>query len=96
MKVDHLLFPFVPNEDYEGAVILFDIVIDESWYALVELLSHAKGRLLGEGNIERFEGEASVTKKYINQMEIQILISINHPQASKASTSPAPVPIFTL
>jgi hypothetical protein len=42
MKVDHLLFPFVPNEDYEGAMILFDIVVYESWYALVKLLSHAK------------------------------------------------------
>jgi hypothetical protein len=43
MKVDHLFFPFVPNEHYEGAMILFDIVIDESWYALVKLLSHADG-----------------------------------------------------
>jgi hypothetical protein len=41
MKVDHLLFPFVPNEHNEGAMVLFDIVIDESWYALVKLLSHA-------------------------------------------------------
>lgn len=43
MKVDHLLFPFVPNEHYEGAMVLFDIVVDESWYALVKLLSHADG-----------------------------------------------------
>ena len=46
-------------------MVLFNIVVDESWYALVKLLSHAKGRLLGK-EIERFEGEASV-KKNINQ-----------------------------
>ena len=42
MKVDHLISPLVPNEDYEGAMILFDIVVNEGWYALVELLSHAE------------------------------------------------------
>ena len=43
MKVDQLLFTFVPNEDYERAMVLFDIVVDESWYALVKLLSHTEG-----------------------------------------------------
>jgi hypothetical protein len=42
MKVDHLISPLVPDEDYEGAMVLFDIVIYESWYALVELLPHAE------------------------------------------------------
>ncbi len=41
MKVDNLISRLVPNEDYEGAMVLFDIVIDESWYALVELFPHA-------------------------------------------------------
>jgi len=29
MKVDQLLFPFVPHEDYEGAMVLFGIVAGE-------------------------------------------------------------------
>ena len=61
MKVDQLLFTFVPNEDYEGAMVLFDIVVDESWYALVKLLSHAE-----ENGLRGKEGEktrASKTKE---------------------------------
>jgi hypothetical protein len=46
MKVDHLIFPPVPNKDYDGATVLFDIVVDESWYALVELFPHAEGILV--------------------------------------------------
>jgi len=43
MKVDHLISPPVPNKDYDGATVLFDIVANESWYALVELFPHAEG-----------------------------------------------------
>ena len=43
MKVDHLVSPPVPNEDYEGAMVLFNIIVNESWYALVELLPHTEG-----------------------------------------------------
>jgi hypothetical protein len=43
MKVNHLISPPVPNKDYEGAMVLFNIVVNESWYALVELLPHAEG-----------------------------------------------------
>ena len=73
MKVDHLLFPFVPNEDYKGAMILFDIVIDESWYALVKLLSHAEGIACVRGKGER---KASVKKKIKRSKENRILILI--------------------
>jgi hypothetical protein len=43
MEVDDLVFPLVPDEDYEGTVILLDIIVDESRNTLVKLLPHAEG-----------------------------------------------------
>jgi hypothetical protein len=45
MKVDDLISPLVPDEDYEGTMIIFDIIIDENWNTLVKLLPHAEGFL---------------------------------------------------
>ena len=42
MKIDYLISPPVPNKDYEGAMVLLDIVSDEELYALVKLLPHAR------------------------------------------------------
>ncbi len=47
MKVDDLISPFVPYEDYEGTMVLFDIIIDEYRNTLVKLLPHARGVLKG-------------------------------------------------
>jgi hypothetical protein len=41
MKVDHLISPFVPYEDYEGTMVFFDIIVDEYRNTLVKLLPHA-------------------------------------------------------
>jgi hypothetical protein len=54
MKVDHLISPPVPNKDYDGAMVIFDIVVNESWYALVELFPHAEG-VLASFEVERRE-----------------------------------------
>jgi hypothetical protein len=43
MKVNDLISPFVPDEDYEGTMILFDIIVDESRNTLVKLFPHAEG-----------------------------------------------------
>jgi hypothetical protein len=43
MKVDDLVSPLVPDEDYEGTMVVSDIIIDESRNTLVELLPHAEG-----------------------------------------------------
>ena len=40
MKIDDLISPSVANEDYEGAMVFLDIIVDEELYALVELLPH--------------------------------------------------------
>lgn len=42
MKIDDLILSFVPDENYEGTMILFDIVVDEYRNALVKLLPHAE------------------------------------------------------
>ena len=55
MKVDDLISPFVPNEDHEGTMVLFDIIIDENRNTLVKLLPHAEG-IAGDGG-----GQKSVT-----------------------------------
>jgi hypothetical protein len=43
MKIDDLIPSLVPYENYEGAVVLFDIIIDEYRNTLVKLLPHAEG-----------------------------------------------------
>jgi hypothetical protein len=43
MKVNDLISPFVPDEDYEGTMILFDIIVDENRNTLVKLFPHAEG-----------------------------------------------------
>jgi hypothetical protein len=43
MKVDDLISPLVPDEDYEGTMVLFDIIVDENRNTLVKLLPHAEG-----------------------------------------------------
>ena len=40
MKIDDLISPPVPNEDYERAMVFLDIIVDEKLYALVKLLPH--------------------------------------------------------
>jgi hypothetical protein len=42
MKIDHLIFPFVSDENYKGAMVFFDIIVDEGWDTLVKLLPHKK------------------------------------------------------
>jgi hypothetical protein len=42
MKIDHLIFPFVSNENYKGAMVFLDIIVDEGWDTLVKLLPHKK------------------------------------------------------
>lgn len=41
MKVNDLISPFVPDEDYEGTMILFNIIVDENRNTLVKLFPHA-------------------------------------------------------
>lgn len=43
MKIDDLIPPLVPYENYEGTMVLFDIIIDEYRNTLVKLLPHAEG-----------------------------------------------------
>jgi hypothetical protein len=43
MKIDDLVPSLVPYENYEGTMVLFDIIIDEYWNTLVKLLPHAEG-----------------------------------------------------
>jgi hypothetical protein len=43
MKIDDLIPSLVPYENYEGTVVLFDIITDEYRNTLVKLLAHAKG-----------------------------------------------------
>jgi hypothetical protein len=49
MKVDDLISSFVPNEDHERTMVLFDIIIDENRNTLVKLLPHAEGIVEDEG-----------------------------------------------
>jgi hypothetical protein len=42
MKINHLIFPFVSDENYKGAMVFFDIIVDEGWDTLVKLLPHKK------------------------------------------------------
>jgi hypothetical protein len=46
MKVDDLISPLIPDENYEGAMVLFDIISYEGWNTLVKLLPH-EGRERG-------------------------------------------------
>ena len=48
MKVDNLISPLVPDENYEGTMVLFDIIVDENRNTLVKLLPHAEG-IVGRG-----------------------------------------------
>lgn len=43
MEIDDLIPSLVPYEDYEGTMVLFDIITDEYWNTLVKLLAHARG-----------------------------------------------------
>jgi hypothetical protein len=43
MKIDDLIPSLVPYENYEGTMVLFDIIIDEYRNTLVELFPHAEG-----------------------------------------------------
>lgn len=43
MKIDDLIPSLVPYENYEGTMVLFDIIVDENWNTLVKLLPHAEG-----------------------------------------------------
>ena len=43
MKIDDLIPSLVPYKNYEGTMVLFDIIIDEYRNTLVKLLPHAKG-----------------------------------------------------
>lgn len=40
LDVTHLVPPLVPDQDYEGSVVLFDIVGDECGYSRVKLFTH--------------------------------------------------------
>jgi hypothetical protein len=42
MKIDHLISPSVPDKDYEGAMVLLDIIVYEELYALVKLFPHTR------------------------------------------------------
>ena len=42
MKIDDLIPSLVPYKNYEGTMVLFDIVIDEYRNTLVKLLPHAE------------------------------------------------------
>jgi hypothetical protein len=42
MKIDHLIFAFVSDEDYKRAMVFIDIIVYEDWDTLVELLPHRK------------------------------------------------------
>jgi hypothetical protein len=43
MKIDDLVPSLVPYENYEGTMVLFDIIVDEYRNTLVKLFAHAKG-----------------------------------------------------
>ena len=45
MKIDHLISTSVANEDYEGAMVFLDIIVDEELYALVKLFPHTSREL---------------------------------------------------
>jgi hypothetical protein len=70
MKVDDLISSFVPNEDHEGTMVLFDIIIDENRNTLVKLLPHAEG-IAGD---ER--GQKSVTMTGLNIDKITTWLSV--------------------
>jgi hypothetical protein len=42
MEIDDLILSLVPYENHEGAMVLFDIIIDEYRNTLVKLLPHAE------------------------------------------------------
>jgi hypothetical protein len=42
MKIDHLIFPLVSDENYKGAMVFLDIIVNESWDTPVKLLPHKK------------------------------------------------------
>lgn len=56
MKIDDLIPPLVPYENYEGTMVLFDIVIDEYRNTLVKLLPHADGGAEMRGSKKFMEG----------------------------------------
>jgi hypothetical protein len=74
MEVDHLVSPPVPNKDYEGTVVRFGIVINESWYALIELLPHAERIAMLVSTIQYREGK----KNYGQRILILITTCDNH------------------
>ena len=39
-KNTHLISALVPDQDYEGAMVFLDIIVDENGNAGVELLAH--------------------------------------------------------
>ena len=43
----HLVPGPVANEDYEGSMIVFDIVVDEDRYTGIKLLAHGPQRMRG-------------------------------------------------
>lgn len=51
MKVDYLFSSLIPDEDYEGTMVLFNIIVYDDWDTLVELFPHAEG-------IECYKGKA--------------------------------------
>lgn len=72
MKVDNLISPLVPDEDYEGTMILFDIIVDENRNTLVKLLPHAEG-IAGRGNgTRRSKNPDGVGYRYDNHVVICI------------------------
>ena len=58
MKVDNLISPLVPYEDYEGTMVLFDIITDEYRNALVKLLPHVEGSAFPDGSVTGRDGKA--------------------------------------
>ena len=44
MKIDYLVFPTVSDDDYKRAMIFLDIIVDEAWDTLVQLLPHTRER----------------------------------------------------
>lgn len=43
MKIDDLIPSLVSYKNYEGTMVLFDIVVDEYRDTLIKLLPHAEG-----------------------------------------------------
>ena len=56
VKVNDLVLPLIPDEDYEGAMVLLDIIIYKSWNTLVKLLPHSEERGESERRLDNHVG----------------------------------------